>query len=542
MARPTRERIDDRPVLPQRTDMVNARAVARPVDTTITPAGDPEMEGLIRGLAVLEPKLQRYIETKDDADDDEGFAARARGEKADSSKSASWHRGYMRMDGTARGLQDREAVRQRYETEFDKDAATPQELEAFFTKVSGDLTKGVDDKAFLDGYNNAITPELLKLRAEFGEHHRQRVVQKRDANAQFLLETGIREFTSKGVPIDDAFISRARTQLAEQGVTGKDFNALLFNAVKRIGDEGNSAVYDFFKKDRPDGTKGMYFIPEWKAKIDAAQIHAQNVFLANRDRAYRLAEQERAEKQDTALYEVFNQLFSGDAAGARTRFDQLRASGLFNRASDLAKWETLFSSASNREASGEQLTLQNELLTRVYTGQAGPRQILDAALTPGQKRQVLAEWRTVQHQNRQLATQAAANGRAIFQTPEFKSGYDFIEKFLVTGPDPGDVYGVGSEFVRQQRATALLEFTTRVRDITNPAEIHTIREDVAQRYSKRIKDWTAEQKGMPRAGRTQYATPMELEAARRAGGVPDGEYAAWQAHFRRILQQQQQPK
>jgi hypothetical protein len=88
-------------------------------------------------------------------------------------------------------------------------------------------------------------------------------------------------------------------------------------------------VYAFLKEKNADGTPGMYYIPKWKTQIDAAEVHAQNVFLEKQTRAYTLAQKQREEKQDTALYSVFDKLYNGDTDGAQTDFAAQVKSGLF---------------------------------------------------------------------------------------------------------------------------------------------------------------------------------------------------------------------
>lgn len=531
MTRPDSQRISGRPAVAASKITVGYEVHAKPVDQTVMPAPDYEMEGLISGLAAINPKLARYTTAMDNQEELEGDAARAKGEDKDDTKSRAWARGYMRMDGATKALQDRSAILSRYETEFDKDASSPEQLEAFIAKVVGEQTKGSQDPSFLEGYNKNLVPQLEKIRAGFFDHHRKAVVERTEANGTFLLEQGIRERAGKGLPLDDAFLEGARTTLNKVGVTNSRFNDIVFSAAKRLGDEGNFAIYDAFKRDRPDGTKGMYFIPAWKEKIDAAQIHAQNVFLTNTAKAAEAAKKAREEKQDTALFSVFDKAFNGDVAGARTEFDQLRTSGLFTRAADLIKWETHLGTTMNKEARGDQLVTENNLLSSIYQGKAGIRQVLEADLAPKQKKSLLSEVRRVQTENRTLAAQQERDGKAIYRTPQFTAGESYIRGQLASTPSVIDINGVGSAFDRSQRAAAILEYTERASNVKSAGELPVIRDDIVKRYQERKAKWNDDQKEKMTAGRTRYSNMAEVATAYRAGGMTFDEALYYEQAF-----------
>ena len=115
----------------------------------------------------------------------------------------------------------------------------------------------------------------------FNPQLQQKAIQAIESDAMKKLDSHIRPFAERGEAIPDKGIDQIRGELRESfKVSGTRFNDLLFTAIKRIGDEGNPRIYEFFKKRRPDGTPGMYFIPAWKEKIGQAQRHARKVASA----------------------------------------------------------------------------------------------------------------------------------------------------------------------------------------------------------------------------------------------------------------------
>ncbi len=107
----------------------------------------------------------------------------------------------------------------------------------------------------------------------------------------------MRLYAGNGEPIPDGVLDTQRKNIKDvYGISGTRFNDLLFASMKCIGDEGNYSIYDTLKKPKPDGTPGMYNIPEWKQKIDAAQIYSQDIFLAKRTTADAALKKERGAK------------------------------------------------------------------------------------------------------------------------------------------------------------------------------------------------------------------------------------------------------
>jgi hypothetical protein len=312
-----------------------------------------------------------------------------------------------------------------YETKFDKDGGN---LDQFIQQQFSERTKGLGDKSFLTGYSASFGQAMEHLRAAHSKFQTQQVVENHESNLLFQIDSTVRADVTAGRPIDPAKLDALKGEFKKFfGTSGADWNDLLFKSVKRLGDDGNPTVYAFLKEKNADGTPGMYYIPKWKTQVDAAEVHAQNVFLEKQTRAYTLAQKQREEKQDTALYSVFDKLYNGDTDGAQTDFAAQVKSGLFTRASDIVKWQEMFRKVETRELRPDEQAQMSEALAGVVTGKMGVRDILALELPPKEKRQLLSEWRNVQNQERQLEAQGATDENRPFRMHSFKEQEDWLE-------------------------------------------------------------------------------------------------------------------
>lgn len=514
-----RQRIDARgPSGDARGRPIRAQVAATSMDALpgyVPPVQDPTLQGLIDGLSKFNPALAKMDEDAKDAAAQRGAMDRL-GSQDKRESSAAYINEWSHFDGLIKGQQDASSLRQAYDTEFDKDRG---DLEQFIRDKYGALTNGFQaEDPFLKGYDKALAPVLQDIRKSHTDYRKNAVESRVESNAMQLLDGGVRAYTSTGQPVPPEYVESIRGYLGGNfGVSSSRFDQLLFESVKRIGDEGNFSVYDSLKQNKPDGSPGTYYDPAWKAKIDAAQVHSQNVFLEKQTKADTLAKRQREEKQETALYDVFSQLYDGDAEGAKTKFDGLVKQGLFTRASDLIKWQDQFAKSQQKDARADQQATETEMLTRIYTGRAGIRDVIDADMTPQQKKGLLSEIRRVQQENRMAAAAEDKAEKAIYKSPEYKSGMDYIKGTMVSQPNALDPFGTGTIFDRQQRAAAELEFTRRASLTKDPAELNTVREEIVGRYLKRRKELADADKTLPGAGQLRYSSPAEAADAARKG-------------------------
>jgi hypothetical protein len=80
--------------------------------------------------------------------------------------------------------------------------------------------------------------------------------------------------------------------------------------------------------------------------------------------------------------------------------------------------------------------------------------------------------------------------------------------------------GIGTEFARQQMATARKEFSIRAREIKKPHELQELASEIATRFLDRRKDARINQE-VEMAGSLRYSTLEELKAASDAGLITD---------------------
>lgn len=533
MTRPstTRQTVLEASTASSSRSSVQTQVHARPVD--FIPASKPydsELDGLIKGLQSFQPALEKYAERVDETDRVAGEADRLAGTPLDNDQSRAYIGGYNSMDGAVKGMADANALATAYQSEFNKDLP-PAELDKFLSDKRTKQVAGVQDNTYMASYNKAVAPVLQKLRTDHLDYTRTQVVQRAEGNATALLDTGVRSSLQAGAEVPEESLTDIRSKLAAMGIGEGRFNELLFDTVRKIGTEtGSEKVFDVFKRPRQDGSQGLYFAPEWKAKIDQAQIQASQAFFENARKADALAQRDRDNRQEEALFSVF---LEDDPKKASSMFREHVQRGLFTRASDLIKWEKHLTEKVDGRPNLVQLERETGLLASVYQGSTSVRQIInDGGITSGQRKFLLGELRKTQHENRTASAAESAAGKAIYKTPEFKSGDDYIEQVLRPNTSSIDPYGQGTEFERQQRATARLEFTQRAATAKHPSELNAIREEIVERYQKRRKDFAGKDRGNFGAGLLRYTSPKEAADAARRGEVGPEELAVHLRYFK----------
>lgn len=530
MPRPSQERRTSRPLQEApRSSPVEAQVAARPTDfvTGTIPSGyDPDLDGLVRGLSAISPALEKYAEQQSGENRKQGEVARAAGESLDESKGTDWVHGYMALDGKVKGEADAAKVWSAYQTEFDKDGG---DLEAFIKERWKGHTEGLQAGAFLDGYRDSFVPLLAKLRSEHLTYQNKRVSDTIESNALQLLDGGVRAYINAGQPVPDEYIDSIRGHLnGSLGVSNSRFNALLFGAIKRLGDEGNFAIYDTLKRPRPDGTPGMYFIPEWKEAIDQAQIKAQGVYLAKASAADEAAQKDRADRQDQALLAVF---LENDTKRATALFDQHIKSGLFTRANELIGWRKKLEEHVDGKPNIGQMDNELGLLQGIYARKVKPRDILSADITRSQLKYLLNELEQAKSHDRTLAAQGQAAAAKVFSSPEYRAAEDYLTGMLKPRPkSPTDYFSVGSEFDRAALAAARRDFFN---DIKNGApDPQASADKVVQRYMKRREGFTAEQQATYGAGKVPFKSLSEARDAAAKGLLTPREFNTYMEHFK----------
>lgn len=489
---------------------VNAKAAATATDALpayIPQQRDPTLQGLLEGLSSISPVIMKKLqEVKEDEAGKAVTEAEAGMEPTSDSANYTYH--FRGTRGDVDGQQDRSSIWTAYHTEFDKDGG---DLEKFLADKYKAQTNGLQDGPYLRNYNKQIAGGMDDIRKEHLTLQRKKVEARVESDAMHLIDNVVGAFVRNDTPIPEDYLENLeKTTGKNLGVSQQRFQELLFETVRKNAEDGHFEAFELLKKPRTDGSPGLYYDPKWIDKIESAQ-----------DAAYAKAEAQgkkvREERQDTALYSVFDKLYSGDSAGAKAEYDGLVKQGLFTHASDRIKWEGEFTKAQNKEARMDQQAAELELQAGIYRGSTGIREVIKADLTAPQKRSLLSEIHKVKQDVRMVAATAAQQEKAIFKSPEFRSGEEYIKGVLASVASPTDILGTGSLFERQQRASAILEFTQAAQRAQSPADLIQAREEITSRYLKRRTELKATANATAGAGLIRYSTPDEVAKAGREG-------------------------
>lgn len=483
------------------------------------PQATGELDSLLQSLSKFNTGLLKHIEQKATEEVEAGMAAKKAGNTGTGDESDSWKRGYIIMEGRARGMEDAEAgLAADYETKFDKDGGN---IEAFISTQFAERTKGLQDEEYLKGYTQTFGVAAQKLR----EHHAQaqlgHIADRHDAHILGEIDKTVRSYTDQGLPISLMSFEPLKQQLkSNMKVDYATFNERLFEAVRTVGDEGNPGVYAMFTRENEDGTygeknadgtPGMFNSPKWRDKIASAEAKATAVLISRDNQAYEMAARQRSESQDSALYSAFEKLYAGDTVGAGRDFATHVESGLFSRASDIVKWTEMFRKVDNRELRGDEQVAMTETLTGIYTGRVALRDILNAGLPPAQTRQLLTEWRTVQQQERQAAAETRATVDQPFKSHAFKEQEDWLESALKPTHGILDKATEKDQFMYAAQATAKLELAEHVR-ANGLKDLRATTVAIMERHKKRVAAFEADRLDSA-AANLRYST---LEAAMEA--------------------------
>jgi hypothetical protein len=529
MPRQTQTQITARPVENAQRGgrQIKAQVFQGPADNLpsyIPKMQDNDAEALLNGLAQFQPKLAEWAKKEEEKSGEQG-AVDALAGKEQAQSNGAYLRAYFATDGVVKAQADGSALLAQYETEFDKDKG---DLEGWLAENHGTRLKNITDENYISGYNKGIVPALQTIRKAHLDHQRKAVETRVESNAMQLIDNGVRSYVSQGQPIPQGYIEAIQEHVGGNlGVSSQRFNELLFETVRKVGEEGHFDAFDVLKQDRPDGSPGLYFDPAWKAQIDAAEVHSHSAAQAR-------AQKDRDQRQNETLYSVFAE---EDPKKAQAMFQDLKKSGLFTRADDLIKWEKLILEKVDGKPDANQLEKETDLLARVYQGGVSNRDLLNAQaqgqITSSQRKFLLSESRRVTHENRTAAAQEGKAADAIYKTQDFRAAEDFLQGMLKPRPKNDiDFSGTGNEFDRAQLAQARLELVKSAQG-KSPAEVQQVAEEIVTRYAKRRLAYTADQQERVTLHQVPFESlPEAMEAARKGVLSPD-EYHRYSEYFKK---------
>lgn len=391
------------------------QVVANPADPGSLPAPSmSELAGLLDGLATFDKALGSHIDQGIREEQAAGRRARATGQAQPDDASEDFARGYMAMDMSVKGDQDGAAMVQSYESSFDPDK---DNFDDWLAKQYGERAYGLDGP-FREHYDTTFIKHVEKVRTAHAQAEGVRVREKVESNALYVLDSFVRNMAESGEALNGPLLADLQNSVKKLGVSGERFQELLFAAVKKYGDEGRPSVYQALKENRPDGSPGMYFSPEWKAKIDAAEEAATKAYVSGRKAVEEGMRKERDQRQEEAVARI---MLMDDPREARSSFDTLLRTGMITRASDIDKFQRLLEGRIKREATPEQEVAESGLLVRIYRGEVGPMDILRAAgdggISPAGRKSLLSEWYRVKNDQRQAAAREGSAGSKQWNSP-----------------------------------------------------------------------------------------------------------------------------
>lgn len=530
MPRISEQRITAQPVIGQQQTGRTVRAgvaasAADNVPSYIPEMRDPQLDGFINGLAKINPALQQWKQQDDEGQASRGIVDRQSGKDAQESGNA-YSAAYFGTDGLVRGQAYGADLVTRYNTEFDKDKG---DLEGWLRDTYQGSLKGITDEHYLQGYQKGITPAFQAIREAHLGYQKKAVEVRVESNAIQLLDNGVRSYVSQGQPIPDGYVEAIQAHVGTNlGVSQQRFGELLFETVKRVGDEGHYDAYDVLKKPRPDGSPGMYYDPKWKEQIDRAEEHSFNVSMVHAQKA-------REQRYNTALYDVF---LEEDPKKAQAMFQQMKSNNLFKGDTEgLIKWEKLITEKVDGKPNTTQLDNEVQILAGVYEGKVGVKDIINKAstrdVTQGQMKYLLGEARRVKNENATLAAAAGKADEAIFKTRDYQDAKDFVADILKPRPrDPLNFAGQQAiEFDRTNAAQAQREFFTGLKG-KSPADIQPWAEDVVKRYKARQKEYTDPQQQAVTENKIPFKSLQEVRDAGAKGLLSNAEIRTYINHFK----------
>lgn len=434
MPRPTQQHIVDRKVIDAIANPQLLQTVAAPVDQGTT---DNSWAGVSEALTAFSPKLQELVSLHVEEDRRKGKVARQAGVSPEEGASASWLEGYNLLDGYIKAKDDTAKL----QTDW---AAAPKDGSVTFDQFAGDWYAGkkkeIQNPHVLRGYEGVVFEEIDKLRDTRRKELTAEVTATQEANSQKWITDQIREHTAQGRLMPTQQLDSIRQTLkAKFGTEGKAFNELLFNSLSELGNDGHYEVWDVTKENHPDGTPGMYHIPDMQKKIMAAQNHAKLVFVQKTEQLEKAAKKDRENRQEAALGDVFREAATGDPAKADHAFRALVATqpNLF-KASEIAEWNTRFVSVSKERETPDNLNNNANLKALIWQGKAKSGNIIQAMqqklITAKQADGLLTDvgqydgqMRQLASSNKQMDAYARANAEQILvgYLPMTASEFDF---------------------------------------------------------------------------------------------------------------------
>lgn len=511
------------------------RVEARPVDTSTTFFGDRSIDSLVAGLSQFNPALNNFLQQKqfqkDVAEVQQGKQDASLG-KEQLSDTELYAHGFLKTKGSNAAAEDMAELQGYMEQNYNPDT------DDFKGTVQGWLktkTNGVTDKSFLEGYAPGMDRGINQLSNHYTTVRQDKLKADLDSSVMQNLSLGMKAYVDQGLPVPDEFITAKKQEFATNfKMSEAKFEELQFLAAKEFGNKGNFSIFEQFKKNKSDGTPGMYFNSAWKEKIDAAEVHAKTQYLQMSTAAEKQLKADREGRQEQALQSVFTGALTGEYGDAVAQFKKLvtEQPNLF-LPSEISEWTNKLASlkqTSALEETEEQELNALKMLDRVERGAADTKHVMEAAMsgeiTRKQASQLIQQVSSYRTQQRQLILQEQALEKSIYDSKQYRSAESWINRTLTTETLNPDIAPGDKQLAAQIKANALLELAERSKGM-KPYEVQGLANELAERYSKMLpKSFLSTGTGTnnPLKGSLRFQTPNELIQAHQQGKISDTDF------------------
>lgn len=497
---------------------------ARQVDFHNGVSVSPELDGLVKGLKQIQPKLNEFalFHGRKVAREDlqAGSAAAKRNEELAEDASRFFRQGYMNQRGLVEGEKFGGELLQKYNTEFNKDSG---DIEKFIKENTQAEVEGLDDEDYGRGFGSNQGKYLDHIRTEQFKYQQIKITETVESDAMARLETAYDTRKSIGQPLNVNDLEQLRKELGQSfGVSNTRFNDLVFDVINKKGMAGDFAAYDLLKKNRPDGTKGMYHIPKWKAKIDKAQLASQNTYLAAENAQDKRDDKARNSKQDEAMFGILLQAES-DPEAAALAFDKLITDGLFEDATQYVKYKKLLTDViDDEDGSPEQAANEAMLTSKILSNPNSVTfgQLANFDLAPKQQVRLAGLIRSQRGEARTATNDGASKSKKIYSSYQYTTAKDWIKDSLKPLKSEFKDFSDNDKTDTHIMNTMMTDFDYAIEGITDPKELKAIAAETIER-GKRLKEDRKLLKKNKNISLIRYPTPLELDNAVQAGLVTD---------------------
>lgn len=366
--------------LQQRGSQVGTQVSASPVDTYV----DQGMNQRMSQLNSLLDSGHALLKTIDDGEAAEGAKDAALGKEQSPSLMGralgSYERGWMTVRGSVSGAEDASKLLAEYQA-GGFDPKNPQGLEGWLQQKFKEKAQGMPDGPFKSAYEGKLMEGFNDIRATHFKTQRDSVVAQSEADTITLLGGVIKQAAKDGKGLTPESFMDVRKKLSESGIgfDDKRWSELGQKALQAAALDGNVQAIDAAQAEAQDKSKAFSTLTEG----DFAQLrhHAQTVLIQRTEQEHKALKLQYETRVNDALYPIMKQAMT-DQAGAQKAFAELvMKTDLFKgHPEDFSKYQQMLIQTGDRALTVEERETENDMMTQVWSGKAGPKDIFAAHL------------------------------------------------------------------------------------------------------------------------------------------------------------------